>query len=77
MKIKLYTWSLGITAGAYHFQYILKKVLSPVPKNAPPKSPNDQLPSQISKTYSLHPNSPILWQSITKIIETHYIFIFS
>ena len=25
--------------------------------------------------YSLHPNLPILWQSVTKIIETHYTFI--
>ena len=71
----------------------------PVPKHAPPKSPNDQLPSQINKThrqylclpkslsywlsgfyeelkehYSLHRNSPISWQSVTKIIETDYIF---
>ena len=71
----------------------------PVPKNAPPKSLNDQLPSQISKTHrqffclpkslsywlsgfyevlkehdSLHPKSPISWQSVTKVIETHFIF---
>ena len=66
----------------------------PLPKNAPPKSPNDQLLPQISKLYRkylclpkrlsywpsgfyeefqeryfLHSNSPILWQSVTKIIE--------
>ena len=70
-----------------------------VPKNAPSKWTNDQLPSQISKThrqylclpkilsywpygfyeelkerYSLHSISQILWQSVTKIIDTHYIF---
>ena len=66
----------------------------PLPKNAPSKSPNDQLQPQISKLYRkylclpkrlsywpsgfyeefqeryfLHSNSPILWQSVTKIIE--------
>ena len=29
-------------AAAYHFQYNLKQVSIPVPKNAPPKSPNDK-----------------------------------
>ena len=29
----------------------------------------------VLKCYSLHPNLPILWQSVTKIIETRYTFI--
>ena len=27
------------------------------------------------KTFLIHQNPPILWESVTKIIETHYIFI--
>ena len=42
-----------IAATAYHFQYKLKWVSVPVPKNAPPKSPKYQLPSQVSKTHRL------------------------
>ena len=84
-------------AAAYHFQYNLKQVSIPVPKNAAPKSSNDKLPLHLCKThkqylylpnslwvfgfyeklkvhYSLHPNSQILWQSVTKSIETDYIF---
>ena len=31
--------------------------------------------SSFKVCYSLHPNLPILWQSVTKIIETRYTFI--
>ena len=31
--------------------------------------------NSFKECYFLHPNLPILWQSVAKIIETHYIFI--